>query len=82
MVGTPKKPFSLSTTAAILGLELEEVRELMRSGVLTAFDPGIRTKPHKGRYKKWHFDPGEVAAYLDGKIEGVVAYRKRKGKKK
>ena len=83
VVGTTSRSYSLPTVAQILGITPADVRELMRTRVLTGFDPGTRAKPkHKGKYKKWHFSPDEVEAYRVGGIEGVVAYRQRNGRRK
>lgn len=78
VVGTQRHTFSLPTVAQVLGKTQQEVRELTRHGVLTAVDPGTRTKAKcLGKYKKWHYDPAEVEAYRLGEVEGVVEYRKR-----
>jgi hypothetical protein len=68
----------VKTAAALLDVNPQTVRDLVRAGVLT----GIEATPH-ATGKKVYLLPAEVEAYGTGGVEGVVEFRKKqRGKAK
>lgn len=74
----PARPlrYSVATAARLLDVTPQTVRDLLRTKVLTPIESTGGMRP------KSYLDPGEVAAYATGGLEGVVAYRKKHAKKK
>jgi len=50
------KPFTVSAVSLLLGLSVQRVRQLIKSGELPAFRPGG---------SRWRIDPAALQAFID-----------------